>query len=354
MIDKNKIIKNVYYMLAYAFRAITQDSFQNVNVEEFDEIHDLFAAILATGVGIQLKRGLHREYIDSKDDIQSVRGKINLEGTIKNQLSRKKRINCEFDELSENNLFNKILKTTMMLLISYSDVKEEYKDDLKKILLYFSNIDTVNPTNINWSVLRFQRSNQSYRVLISICQLMIEGMLMTTDSGDYKLASFVDEQKMCRLYEKFILEYYIRHFPMLNAFPFIIDWEVDDDYRVMLPKMETDIHLQKGNDVLIIDAKYYSHTTQKQFDKNSIHSNNLYQIFTYVKNRDYKFGDVEHKVSGMLLYAKTEDEIQPDNTYKMHGNKIYVKTLDLNKDFKDIALQLDIIVKEYFDVSKVD
>ena len=44
-------------------------------------------------------------------------------------------------------------------------------------------------------------------MLISICQLIVEGMLITTDKGDYRLALFVDEQRMCRLYEKFILEY---------------------------------------------------------------------------------------------------------------------------------------------------
>ena len=58
--------------------------------------------------------------------------------------------------------------------------------------------------------IRFQRNNQTYRMLVSICQLIIEGMLITTDAGDYRLASFVDEQRMCRLYEKFILEYYTR------------------------------------------------------------------------------------------------------------------------------------------------
>ena len=46
----------------------------------------------------------------------------------------------------------------------------------------------------------------------------------------------------------------------------------------MLPVMQTDIHLQRGNTVLIIDAKYYSHTTQVHFDKHTLHSNNLYQI----------------------------------------------------------------------------
>ena len=118
--------------------------------------------------------------------------------------------------------------------------------------------------------------------------------------------------------------------------------------------MQSDIHFQKENTVLIIDAKYYTNTTQVQFDKHTLHSNNLYQIFTYVKNREYQFGDEENKVSGMLLYAKTDEEIQPDNVYQMHGNQSSVRTLDLNKPFSDIAKQLNTIAETHFDLSKSD
>ena len=101
-------------------------------------------------------------------------------------------------------MLNQILKTTVMLLLRNGKVKAKYKDDLKKKMLYFSNVDSIEPTEIKWSSIRFQRNNQTYRMLVSICQLMIEGMLITTDAGNYRLASFVDEQRMCRLYEKFI------------------------------------------------------------------------------------------------------------------------------------------------------
>jgi 5-methylcytosine-specific restriction enzyme subunit McrC len=121
----------------------------------------------------------------------------------------------------------------------------------------------------------------------------------------------------------------------------------------MLPVMQSDIHLQKDNTVLIIDAKYYSHTTQSQYDNHTLHSNNMYQIFTYVKNRDYAFKEQEHKVSGMLLYAKTEELIQPDNVYQMHGNQITVRTLNLNLPFADIAKQLDDIAEAHFGVKRV-
>jgi len=96
----------------------------------------------------------------------------------------------------------------------------------------FSNVDTVDPASIHWSSIRFQRNNNAYRMLISRCQLVLEGMLLTTDDGEYRLAIFIDKQRMNRLYEKFILEYY-----------------------------------------------------------------NLYQIFTYVKNKDAEFGEKPHTVS---------------------------------------------------------
>ncbi len=83
---------------------------------------------------------------------------------------------------------------------------------------------------------------------------------------------------------------------------------------------------------------------QVQYDKATLHSGNIYQIFTYVKNQDAVGAG---NVSGMLLYAKTDEDITPDSSYIMGGNRISVKTLDLNKDFSLIALQLDKIAEDH-------
>ena len=54
----------------------------------------------------------------------------------------------------------------------------------------------------------------------------------------------------------------------------------------------------------------------------------------------------------MLLYAKTDEEIYPDNKYQMSGNQITVRTLDLNLPFTEIAEQLNMIVMSHFDLSR--
>jgi 5-methylcytosine-specific restriction enzyme subunit McrC len=270
-------------MLSYAFTTLNQSNFEDVATEEFENMHNLFAAILAKGIGQQLKQGLYREYLNKRENMAVMRGKIDMSGTIKNKIARQQILSCEYDDLSENNLLNQILKTTVMILLRLSKVDTEYKDALKKEMLFFSNVDTIEPASIRWSSIRFQRNNQTYRMLVSICQLILEGMLLTTEEGEYKLASFIDEQRMCRLYEKFILEYYIKEFPMLSARALQIPWVLDDGIGTMLPVMQSDITLSYGERVLIIDAKYYSHTTQVKYDVHTLHSGNLYQIFTYVK-----------------------------------------------------------------------
>ncbi len=114
--------------------------------------------------------------------------------------------------------------------------------------------------------------------------------------------------------------------------------------------MQTDIMLSYGSRILIIDAKYYAHTTQTQYDIHTLHSANLYQIFTYVKNKEAELANVPHEVSGMLLYARTDEAVQPNNSYHMSGNRISVRTLDLNCEFSEIAMQLDKIAVECFNL----
>lgn len=347
--DKGIFIKNIYYMLAYAFQVLRQKNYDDVAAEDFDNIQDLFAAILAKGVSQQIKQGLHREYITKNGDLSVMRGKLDIYGTIKNQIQRKKILSCEYDELSVNNIFNQILKTTITILLRDSGVKKLHKADLKKVILFFNDVDVIAPPSIRWNSLMYQRNNKNYEMLMNVCYFVLDGMLQTTDKGKYKIASFSDAH-MHKLYEKFVLEYFKRHHSYLSEVRAAqVKWNLaegaEENIIRFLPIMQTDVFLRYKEQVLIIDTKYYSHTMQMQYNKATLYSGNMYQIFTYVKNQDaMNTGNV----SGMLLYAKTEESITPDCSFVIGGNKISVKTLDLNKEFNLIAAQLDQIAEEHF------
>ena len=333
-------------MLAYAFQVLNENGYKNIETEQFDNVGELCAAILSKGVSLQLKRGLGKEYVSETEPLSSLRGKIDIAESIKTQSMLRKQLVCTYDDFTVNSYMNRIIKSTMELLIR-SDITKARKKELRKLLVFFGDVEPLNVYDINWQ-LQYNRNNQSYRMLISVCYLVVKGLLQSNTSGGTKLMDFLDEQRMCRLYERFILEYYRKEHPEIRASASQIPWQLDDDFSFMLPVMQTDIMLSKGNTTLIIDAKYYGHTTQEQYGVHTLHSGNLYQIFTYVKNKDAEYGEQPHNVSGMLLYAQTDESVQPNSVYHMGGNKISVRTLNLNCSFNEIASQLDGIVAEHF------
>ena len=86
--------------------------------------------------------------------------------------------------------------------------------------------------------------------------------------------------------------------------------------------------------------------SQKDINKIINEYNNIYQIQLYVFHEDRLHTG---KVDGMLLYAKTSEEIVPDGKMEWpDGNIISFKTLDLNMDFNRICEQLESIVTETF------
>lgn len=341
--DKGILIKNIFYMLSYAFQELRKNNYEEIAGEEFEELYDLFAEILARGVSSQLKQGLHRTYIPREDDLTTLRGKLNMPSTIRHYSRGVKRLSCEFDEYSENNVFNQILKTTMLLLVGNDGVKPERKKALRKLLPFFANVEEIDLRSIKWNTFRFDRNSKTYQMLLYLCYFIIDNILLSTERGEYKMHTFSDEH-MCRLYEKFVLEYYRRHHPEFNACAKQVAWNVvkEETTMEMLPILQTDIFLTIGERTLIIDTKYYSKTLQSYFDKQTIHSNNQNQILTYVLNHDR---DHTGTTDGMLLYAKTLEEFQPRGQMKWHdGNMIYYRNLDLSQDFKGIKQQLENLV----------
>ena len=335
-------VQNIYYMLAYAFQVLHENGYRDVAAEEFENGLELLSAILCRGVSIQIKRGLGRQYLTREEALSSPRGKIEVNDSVKTLVIRKKQLVCAYDEFSVDAYPNRIIKTTISVLLR-SNLSKARKKELRKLLIFFDGVSLLDIHTIYWNI-PYDRNNQTYRMILAVCQLILKGMLQTESGGAVKMMEYLDDQSMAKLYEKFILGYYQKEHPELKAYAPQIDWAVTDGNRAQLPAMQTDIVLSSRDTrkTLIIDAKYYSHNMQMKmpYGTRTVHSGNLYQIFAYVKNWPTA---PDESVAGMLLYAGTDDEIQPDNDYQISGNTISVKTLNLDCDFTRIAEQLDAI-----------
>ena len=190
--DKGILIKNIYYMLTYAYQSLRQTNYKEIAGEDFENIHDLFAAILSKGAAQQLKHELYREYVSELENLPVMRGKLNMPGTVRNKLQRRQELYCEYDELSENNFLNQIIKTALLALIRQKTVSAKNRAALRRILPFFDTVGIINPDCIKWSTIQIVRGNQNYRMLLNICYFILDGLLLSTDNGRYKMAEFSD------------------------------------------------------------------------------------------------------------------------------------------------------------------
>lgn len=329
-------------MLAYAFRVLSEHGYNDLASENFSNSTSLLAAILERGVTQLIKRGIRSDYTITTETSTSPKGKINFADSINSQYTIKHILSYEVDVYKTDILLNQILKCGISLACKSEEVNIEIKKRLRAILRMFNNVSTIDPKSIKWKNIRYDRNNASYKMLINICYLLINGLIQTEEEGNITVNNIIDDQKMHRLYEKFILEYYIRHYPALSTSAARILWNTQDENIEFLPTMKSDVTIRYKGKSLVIDAKYYSQVLRNgQFDKRTIHSNNIYQIFTYVKNMDI---DNSGDVSGVILYAKTEEDIAPNIEFSHGGNKFRVLTLDLNMEFCHICKQLDDIL----------
>ena len=336
--EDNVVVRNIYYMMAYAFRTLDVDDFAHLKTEPFENLADLLAAILTIGISAQRRRGFEHDYSPRAEEMLGVRGRIDMRGTARIRAGRRNEVACEFDEFTEDTYKNRILKTCAGLLVRDAEVPEARRRELKRALVSMRDVAGVDPTRVEWARLRYHRNNGSYRLLMNVCYMVVQSLILSTDEGETSLATFSSGQRLHALYESFVLEYFRKEHPELAASAKVIDRKASGDAPAFLPQLCTDITLERGGKMLIIDAKCYGRILGTHHDKEILSPANLNQIQSYVMHAAY---GTDLEVQGMLLYALTESEDARDESWDEIGHTWHCRTLDLGREFSGIAAQLD-------------
>ena len=83
-------------------------------------------------------------------------------------------------------MLNKVIKTTLFYLIKSNKIGSETKDALKKLLNYFSKVGLIEIKSIKWDQIKFNRNNMSYKYVVDLCKLILNGLIVSDKSGKNK------------------------------------------------------------------------------------------------------------------------------------------------------------------------
>lgn len=333
-------------MLAYVFGSVKEskksvsESWESICPEEdFSHVHDLLAILLVRGMHRVIRSGMPKAHAQRREELACVRGKIDLSDSIRERTLPHQRLVCRFDDCTTDMLPNRILKATLGKLLRHPAVDVPQKAAIRRLLPCFDEVPGLDLNAVDWKELRLYRCSEEYRLMLNLCEFVEKELLPSERAGDREFCHVEKVMERFRLYERFLFAYYQREHRYLKVGNPSFRWNSDVGRVEGLPLMKTDVVLEWNGMLCIIDAKFYETKVCKP--------DHFYQIFAYVKNIPRS---AVHRVSGMLLYAKPENESRAGEHHLIDGHRIGFDLLDMWAEWSSIKAQLDAVPKVYLEM----
>lgn len=336
-------IRNIFYLLSYAWNKLEEAEKMEISASDYKDALNLFTRVLVNGSNRLLKKGLDKAYLTVTEEYPGVKGKINFKESLNKQLFKQGKAVCAYDIFSSNVLHNQILKSVLRRLTKFSQLDKKLKNEVWNCYYRFHEIEERDVQLHDFKKVRIHRNNYEYDFMLRISRLIIENAVLNENDGTYQFKDFTrNEKAMAYLFEEFVRNFYMIEQDLYKVRREDIKWNAEALYGgdlSLLPKMQTDITLEASDHKLIIDTKYYKKTLSVYYDTEKFHSNNLYQIHSYLVNLEKDQHNPNNATcDGMLLYPTVQKEI--DSSFQMGTHKVRVATVDLSQDWSIISDRL--------------
>ena len=342
-------LRNIFYMLAYAWKCIEYTK----RIEVGDELDGpdtpaFFAKVLCQGCRQLFRRGLDRTYIALTDQIPGLRGKILVVETVRRDLLRRGRTICSFDELQYDALHNRLLKAVLVRLRKNQGLPSAIQDLLNDTIHTFDDygVTSVRPTRQAFKQVQLHRNNAFYGFLLQIAEFVVLHIFPDEQGLGRSFAQGIEyDAKLEKIFEAFVRNFYRAEQSayLLRDGTERLEWDLNEPAspsdEPYLPGMYPDMTLRSDTKTIVLDAKWYKSTfgTSHVSDRRKIHSSNLYQLFSYLKNLE-RSGGADAKAEGILLYPQVDEAASL--RYEVQGHTMRICTIDLNQPWLGIEASL--------------
>lgn len=338
-------ILNIYYMLCYAWGHVQErDTARLEALADLSTVYDLLGKVLAGGVNHLVRRGMDRGYLERREDLAGLRGKLVVGDTVKRALKARARAACDFEELSADILRNRILRASLSRLLqdtSRIDLAPDVRSSVRSAYRKMPGVSPLRLTRSAFTRVQLAGGNRRlYRFLLSVCWLIHERLGVEERTSRWVFRDFrQDKATMWRLFEDFVIGFYRRERRDFTVRGRRISWSgtegTTETNLVLVPGMQADVILTSKSRQrrIILDTKFYSTV----LSGGKLNSGHLYQLLAYLRNRQARH-PVGPQHEGILLYAQSGERVRAD--IRLEGFRIQARTVDLNRHWREIHREM--------------
>ena len=331
-------VRNLWLLMLYASDLTrVRSEFNAIMDDDIDDLPDLVAHLLAESVERQLRRNLTRGYRHREMVLKRVRGRISILTTEARQLLSRGEVFCRFEELTSDTPRNRLVRAALDLMVRVVR-SNDLRQRCRALTSSLANmgVSSGRPSRADLAIDQIGRNDSSDRFMVALARLAFDLALPTENSGSTALVEPDREEAWVRrLFEKAVLGFACFELEPLEwsvRGGVRLDWQVSsasEGVADILPGMETDIVLDppKGGRRIVIDTKFASIITTGRFDKASLKSGYLYQMYAYLRSQEGRASAWEG-AAGLFLHPAINQRVQEYVVIQNHT--IAFATVDLN------------------------
>jgi 5-methylcytosine-specific restriction enzyme subunit McrC len=335
-------------MLIYAWNEMPVLSHQSLKeVEDAPTVDVLLASILARLVRQRMRIGLGQSYVHQSRAIPGIRGRIRFAESLQGRTFERGEAYCEFQEFSANTPGNQIIRSTLARLGQIGNfgpdhaLAEGLRHELRLLTRSLEGIDLIElqPEFIRRQ--RLQRNDQDYRLMLAICELILQRKMPMETGGGQSLPT-IDREVLVlyHVYERFVANFYRMHLPgsQVRA-QSRLSWHAKYD-NLYLPSMQPDLIIQdnRSGAIIVLDTKFTPKSLiDNQWGKEIYDPAHLYQLYAYLSSQRHV--SPEHQnATGILLYPSVHQHLS--EKVELQDHVIRIETIDLALPWQEIEAQL--------------
>jgi 5-methylcytosine-specific restriction enzyme subunit McrC len=312
-------------------------NFKRLNTSSLDfkkmNIYEVFITMFVDEVSQLTKQGLKSSYSNVEENQKFFKGKLLVDQNIRHNLIRKDRFYVSYDEFNVNRPENKLIKSTLNLLLGQSQINKNQRRIIEE-LNKFDGVDF--SINYDSDLLKCQldRSTANYINLISWCKLFLKGQSFTSFSGSQVATALLFPME--KLFESYIAKVMKKHaksnIKIISQSTQKFLFEIPEKKFQLKPDL---IIYQNDNKInqpyLIIDTKWKLLADDPK-NNYKISQADMYQMYAYSKK--YNVDNI------VLLSPKPEKEVNDGKplSYKEERNGTTLSTSGLLTYLKWIRL----------------
>ena len=271
---------------------------------------EIFISMFLCELEALVKKGIKSDYVALEENLNFLKGKLNINEQIKRNSIHKERFYVGYSEFLSDIKINRIIKTTLKFLYKKSNSSKN-QQKIRELLFIFDEVSECEDYKNFFAKLVINRQVKHYEQTLLWCKIFLLNNSFTPHKGDDLAFALLFD--MNALFESYVGDFIKKKFSGTIL-------QHSEKHLVENPKsfkLRPDIFLK---DKFIADTKWKIISS-----KDDISQADLYQLYAYGKKHEC---DKLH-----LIYPKIDDIIQKTMKFR-YDDEMWLEILyfDLEKD----------------------